>query len=108
MLMWVPLVIIAAYGRTNCFLRNIILRNFYFLSRFGKESFDPGKKKRAKWTQNNAWKAISDVRYGHLSVNAMSKRHDVPRRTLLRYLTTKVIVKAKLGCKATLHGPRPR
>ena len=55
-----------------------------------------------KRTQNDVSKTISDVRDGRLSVNAASKRHDVPKRILRGYLRTKKTVKAKLNRKATL------
>ena len=38
---------------------------------------DHGKKKRAKWIQNDMSKAVSGVRDGRLSVSAESKHHDV-------------------------------
>ena len=64
-------------------------------------SVDPGKKKRPEWTQNDVSKATSDVRDRRVSVNAASKRHDIPRQILRDYLSIKT-AKAKLGRKVTL------
>ena len=42
----------------------------------------PGKRKRCVWNDEDMVLAMEDVKRGKMSVNAASKLHNVPRKTL--------------------------